>query len=91
MKWIKISFPPEKNKARDGDSVAPFTLRWNKSSPECSVNYSISMGLQKPHYNGNGPESCILSVTAYVGINKLDKSNHNYFQSLLCKRIEVIL
>jgi len=82
VKWIKISFPPEKNKARDGDSVAPFTLCWNKSAPEYSVNYSISTGLQKPHYNGNGPQSRILSVKTYVGINKLDQSNHNYFSKL---------
>lgn len=82
MKWIKISFLPEKNKARDGDPVAPFTLCWNKSAPECSVNYSISMGLQKPHYIGNGPRFHILSVTTYIGINKLDQSNHNYFSKL---------
>jgi hypothetical protein len=82
VKWIKISFPPEKNKARDGDPVAPFTLCRNKSAPECSANYSISMVLQKPHYNGNGLQSRILSVTTYVGINKLDQSNHNYFSKL---------
>jgi hypothetical protein len=37
------------------------------------------MGLQTPHYNGNGPQSRILSVTTYIDINKLGQSNNNYF------------